>query len=155
MPEAARIRAMNVADVDRVMEIAVSLKDAPHWPVSAYLDALKVESLPRRISLVAENPENGAVLGFAMALVLDGQAELETIAVALEAQRQGTARQLFGVLLSELSQVIVTEVMLEVRASNRPALGLYQSFGFEISGCRPRYYADPVEDAVLMNLRLA
>jgi ribosomal protein S18 acetylase RimI-like enzyme len=49
----------------------------------------------------------------------------------------------------------VSELTLEVRASNRAALGFYRAQGFEETGRRPRYYADPEEDAVLMGLNLA
>ena len=34
-----RIRRMELADVDQVMEIAESLPEAPHWPAAAYLAA--------------------------------------------------------------------------------------------------------------------
>jgi len=43
---------------------------------------------------------------------------------------------------------------LEARASNQPALALYLEFGFVVSGRRTRYYQFPVDDAVLMRLRL-
>ena len=39
---------------------------------------------------------------------------------------------------------------LEVRPSNRPAVGLYQKLGFEVIGRRPSYYSDTKEDALLM-----
>lgn len=44
-------------------------------------------------------------------------------------------------------------VLLEVRASNKPAQRLYASLGFERVGVRKRYYGDG-EDAVLMTLLL-
>lgn len=45
-------------------------------------------------------------------------------------------------------------VLLEVRASNDPALALYSSMGFQKVGLRRRYYSKPEEDAVLMTLTL-
>jgi ribosomal-protein-alanine N-acetyltransferase len=48
----------------------------------------------------------------------------------------------------------VREVLLEVRRSNVAAQGFYRSVGFVEEGRRPGYYADPIEDAVLMRLRL-
>jgi|SRR5579884_1717022 len=42
--------------------------------------------------------------------------------------------------------------LLEVRASNGPALALYERAGFRRTGLRNKYYANPVEDAVLMEL---
>jgi ribosomal-protein-alanine N-acetyltransferase len=145
---------MALADVERVIEIAQSLKDAPHWPHSAYLAALDHEAAPHRIALVAEAPETGAIAGFAVASLLPPQAELETIAVAAENQRRSIAHRLFAAIVEELRTARVNEVLLEVRASNSPALAFYRTVGFIETGRRPRYYADPVEDAVLLELRL-
>ncbi|WP_298616945.1 ribosomal protein S18-alanine N-acetyltransferase [uncultured Thermosynechococcus sp.] len=39
---------------------------------------------------------------------------------------------------------------LEVRASNEAAQRLYQHFGFEVVGRRPRYYQNPEEDALIL-----
>jgi ribosomal-protein-alanine N-acetyltransferase len=149
-----RVRRMSAADLERVRAIAESLEDAPHWPLAAYAAAVHPEGEPQRIALVAETVESGAVMGFAMASVVGPQAELETIAVAAEGQRRGVGRRLFAALREELKRAEVRAVLLEVRTSNHPALGLYRALGFAAAGRRPRYYADPVEDAVLMELRL-
>ena len=150
----ALIRPMTPADLDRVMEIAESLKEAPQWPRSAYLAALDPEAAPRRIALVVEEPAACMVAGFAVASLLPPEAELEIIAVAPTAQRRGLARQLFFSLATELRTAEVIGVMLEVRATNQPALEFYRRLGFVETGHRPRYYHDPVEDAILMCLRL-
>jgi [ribosomal protein S18]-alanine N-acetyltransferase len=148
------IRPMRPDDIPRVRAIADALPLAPHWPLAAYLVALNPAVQPRRILLAAANTETGAVLGFAIASVVPPQAELETIAVAAEAQRSGVGRRLFAVLAAELRSAHVTEVTLEVRDSNYPALELYRALGFGEAGRRPRYYADPEEDAVLLMLAL-
>lgn len=147
------IRPMCAADVDAVLGLAKSLKDAPHWPRAAYLQALDPFAEPRRIALVAANAD-GAMGGFVVASVLSPQAELETIAVAAASQRRGLARRLLLALAQELRLAGVAELFLEVRVTNQPALSLYRSLGFAETGRRPRYYADPVEDAVLMALPL-
>jgi ribosomal-protein-alanine acetyltransferase len=95
-----------------------------------------------------------AVVGFAIASLVTPQAELEMIAVASEAQRQGIARRLFVALTQELRLAGVTEIILEVRISNQSALSLYRQSGFRETGLRRGYYADPVEDAVLMSLSI-
>ena len=43
-------------------------------------------------------------------------------------------------------------LMLEVRASNAPAIALYEKHGFAAVGRRKNYYESPKEDAVLMTL---
>lgn len=146
---------MTAADLDQVLAIARCLPDAPHWPQSAYLNAIDSKSTPRRIALVAAERQAGSVLGFTVASLLPPQAELETIAVAAENQRQGLGKQLFRALAVELKTEGANELLLEVRPSNRPALAFYGSLGFVQSGLRPGYYADPIEDAVLMRLPLA
>ena len=149
-----RMRRMSAADLERVTEIAESLKDAPNWPRAAYLTALDPDAAPRRIAWVAEEPETGALLGFAIVALLPPAAELEMIAVAAERKRRGTGRLLLTTMVEELKSVGVCEVILVVRASNHAALGLYRDLGSSETGRRRRYYADPEEDAVLMNLRL-
>jgi ribosomal-protein-alanine N-acetyltransferase len=57
-------------------------------------------------------------------------------------------------MAEELRVAGVREVLLEVRSSNQRALGFYRSLGWSETGRRPRYYADPEEDAVLMSLKL-
>ena len=148
-----RIRRMIPADLDPVIRIVASLEQAPHWPRSAYLAALNPEAAPRRIALVAE-AQQAAILGFAVASLLPPQAELESIVVASNIQRQGIARQIFSALAQELKIAQIAELLLEVRASNDAALAFYRDAGFVETGRRPRYYADPVEDAVLLKLSL-
>jgi len=149
----ARIRRMTVTDLDRVIAIAQSLDQAPHWPREAYLAALG-KATPMRIALVAEDDASGTVAGFVVACLAPPEAELETIAVAAGFQRRGLARQLFHALAGALRQERVSVTLLEVRASNNQAQALYRALGFEVAGRRPRYYADPVEDALLMRLAL-
>jgi [ribosomal protein S18]-alanine N-acetyltransferase len=155
--ENLRTRYMTAADAARVLEIAASLPESPHWPESAYLDALNPESTPRRIALVAAGLDpagSSHVEGFTVASLLPPQAELESIAVAAGSQRRGLGRMLFDALLSELRKAGVLEIALEVRASNHAALAFYRGAGFSKTGLRRAYYADPVEDAVLMRLDL-
>lgn len=160
---AVTVRRMTWLDLDRVIGIAACLKEAPHWPRAAYLAALDPGTAPRRTALVAElsascagalSPEPDAVAGFVVASLLPPQAELETIAVAPAVQRHGLAGRLFDALTAELRTARAEEILLEARASNQPALGLYRRLGFVETGRRSRYYHDPVEDAVLMRLEI-
>jgi ribosomal-protein-alanine N-acetyltransferase len=178
-----RIRRMNVSDVERVFMIAWSRKHAPKWTKAAYFSALKPDVMPRRIALVAEDsgeghaplvvdwkapgfvetehataaeydPKSGRVVGFAIASLVPPQAELETIVIAAAEQRRGIGRRLMTAMAEELGAAAVSEALLEVRASNESALGFYRSMGWCKTGRRPRYYAEPEEDAVLMSLAL-
>jgi ribosomal-protein-alanine acetyltransferase len=146
------VRRMRQQDLDSVMAIAHSLEGVPQWPRVAYVTALNPQSMPRRIALVAE--VTGALVGFIVAGLLLPQAELETIAVSAEAQRQGIGGKLLSAMIEEMKAAAASEFILEVRASNDGAIALYRSLGWRENGRRPRYYADPEEDAVLMSREL-
>jgi [ribosomal protein S18]-alanine N-acetyltransferase len=148
------IRAMTLADLDRVMEIAASQTNAPSWPRSAYVAAVGSGAEPRRVSLVAEDTSTSQVAGLVVARLMPPEAELETIVTATEFQRRGLARLLFGGLAAALKTAGVTDILLELRDSNQAAKALYESVGFIATGRRAAYYADPAEDAVLMRLKL-
>lgn len=150
----ARIRPMIVADLETVLGIAESLESAPKWPRAAYLEALDPAASVRRLALVAEEPESGELIGFLILSLTLPDAELETIAVTTAAQRRGVARRLFSHAAVQISLLGATKVTLEVRQSNYSAIALYCALGFGNVGKRPRYYADPVEDALLMRLKL-
>ena len=149
-----QIRRMAAGDLTRVVEIAESLPGAPHWTQEAYATALNPESTPRRIALVAANADDSQLLGFAVTSMVRPQAELVSIGVGGESLLSGLGGGVFGELVGELTAAGVTELLLEVRASNRAALAFYHAHGFVETGRRIGYYADPIEDAVLMQVRI-
>ena len=151
-----RVRRMAAGDVGVVTALAASLPTAPHWPQETYLSALDPQARPLRTALVAEAwGSRREIAGFALASIIPPEAELESICVAPEFQRMGIARRLFEVLGAELAAAKVTEVLLEVRASNSVAIEAYRAFGFAETGLRKGYYAEPLEDAVLMRRIIA
>ena len=83
---------MTAADLDRVIEIAESLKQAPQWPRTVY-EAASAESklLPNASPLWRRTAATGTVAGLAVASLTPPEAELETIVVAdrLPAARGG------------------------------------------------------------------
>jgi ribosomal-protein-alanine N-acetyltransferase len=148
------IRRMTAADLDLVIDLAATLKEAPQWPPTVYATAVDPSQTPPRIALIAEEFPSETLLGFAVALVLAPESELESIVVAAAGQRRGMGRRLFAALAAELSEAGATSVHLEVRLSNSPALAFYSALGFEQMGRRPHYYAAPEEDALLLRLQL-
>lgn len=83
--------------------------------------------------------------------VLD-EMELLNIVVDPQFQGRGYGRQLLDYLVDQ-GRPGASKIFLEVRESNAPAIGLYQRFGFKLSGLRKNYYpADQGrENAVLMS----
>ena len=79
----------------------------------------------------------------------DPEWEVHTVALSPEQQGKGYARLLMDKLFEPL-QVIGGPVYLEVRDGNAPAVGLYESYGFEVTGRRKGYYQPSGADALTM-----
>ncbi len=146
---------MRASDLARVLAIAAAVPTAPHWPEFEFRRMLAVAAQEpmRRAAWVAGFNE-AAVQGFALASSAAGEAELETIVTAPQARGQGLGRALAGAALDWSRAAGAGRILLEVRASNRPALALYESLRFQTDGTRRGYYRNPDEDATLMSLAL-
>lgn len=81
--------------------------------------------------------------------ILD-EAHITILAVHPGYQRQGLGQAVLLALLQVAADGGLERATLEVRASNQPALSLYQKFGFKIAGWRRRYYKDTNEDALIL-----
>lgn len=90
--------------------------------------------------------DTDALMGYLFVTQVMDEAEIENIAVSPAFRRQGIASLLLDTALSGLD----ADIFLEVRASNAPAIALYQKYGFAAYGIRRNYYEKPQEDAVLM-----
>ncbi|MGK3142861.1 ribosomal protein S18-alanine N-acetyltransferase [Pantoea sp. C2G6] len=99
---------------------------------------------------------DGQMAAFAITQVVLDEASLFNIAVDPAFQRRGFGRQLLRHLIDELIKRDVLTLWLEVRASNLPAIALYEQLEFNQVSCRPNYYptASGREDAIIMALTL-
>jgi ribosomal-protein-alanine N-acetyltransferase len=149
------IRELLKPDLEAVIPLAQSVEDGPDWPPMVFAAMVSLGESEEHISLVAENLGTREVLGFVTCRLIPPEAEIENIVVSESCRRHGIGGQLLVELVEKLGDAGIETLHLEVRVSNQPAIGLYKSFGFSEAGRRPRYYSDPVEDAVLMTLRLA
>lgn len=84
-----------------------------------------------------------------------GEMEVYNIAVDEAYRRSGIGKKLLSLSLAAGAKNGVVSVFLEVRESNIPAIGLYESLGFVKSGVRKRYYRDTGEDALVYFRSLA
>ena len=99
-------------------------------------------------------PEGGFV-GYVCFWVVFEEFRLMTLAVDPSARRRGFGRALLRQAMALGLAQGATRALLEVRASNEAALALYEQEGFQRTAVRGRYYANPVEDAVLMERELS
>lgn len=103
----------------------------------------------RRHAVVASDPSDGRVVGFAMTTRQEDALHVLDVAVAADRRRRGIAT----LLVVELARRAVLDgtpaMTLEVRAGNASARALYGSLGFEDHGVRPGYYQDGEDAHVL------
>jgi ribosomal-protein-alanine N-acetyltransferase len=145
---ALTIRPATEHDLDDVATIERSVFADP-WSrrsFSALVDQVHV------VFLVATN-ERG-VVGYAIVLVTGVECELANLAVTRLLHRQGLGAKLLAEAMDRARERGAREMFLEVRASNAAAIALYSSAGFQAVGRRVRYYARPIEDAIVMKAAL-
>ncbi len=94
------------------------------------------------------------VAGYVVAWFVADEGEIANLAVSPNAWGAGIGRALLDAALEEGRRRDVAAVYLEVRDSNDRARRLYRSRGFEEVGRRRRYYAQPVEDAIVLRRTL-
>jgi ribosomal-protein-alanine N-acetyltransferase len=94
------------------------------------------------------------VHGFLLAWRAADELHLTDLGVTASFRRRGLARLLLSALRAEGMRDGARVILLEVRESNAPALGLYEALGFVELDRRARYYDDTGEDAVVMQLEL-
>lgn len=148
-----RVRAMTLQDLEPVQAIDRLSFSLP-WPASAFNYELTQSDHSRNYVIEEDlGTETRQVVAMAVVWVIVDEAHIATIAVHPDWRGRGLSKLLFKRILSDVKDIGMQTVLLEVRAGNQVALEIYRQFGFEVVGRRPRYYQDNQEDALLMTLR--
>ncbi len=107
--------------------------------------------LDQNVSCCAVALDEDRVVGYIAYEVILDEGSLIELAVLPEYRQKGIGRKLVELMLTSCDGV--RTVCLEVRASNTPAMRLYESVGFRRISMRRGYYDSPKEDAVIMILQ--
>jgi ribosomal-protein-alanine N-acetyltransferase len=137
---------MSASDVSAALSILKESPEASIWTRESLLD-----SANRRNAWVAEL--GGSFAGILIGRVAADEFEVLNLAVAKARRRRGVATQLVEVALEDARIAGARQAYLEVRASNKGGIALYERLGFRVCGRRPNYYRDPIEDAILLVLQ--
>ena len=132
---------MNESHVAAVAELEKQNFSEP-WPEIAVRS-----ELTNKLALWLVAVEDGVVAGYVGSQTVLQEADMMNIAVGEGFRRRGIARMLVEELIRRLDAYQLT---LEVRASNAPAIALYESLGFAQVGLRKNYYHKPKEDALIL-----
>ena len=141
------LRPMTVADLPAVMRLEEELFAPDTWTEWMYRDELARGDT--RHYLVAVDDGTGAVVGYAGLIAYPEEAHIATIGVTGARQGEGIGALLLDALLAEADRRSPV-VLLEVRADNEVAQGLYRRRGFAEIGRRRGYYQPSGTDAVVM-----
>ena len=132
---------MNESHVSAVAELERQNFSDP-WP-----DIAVRGELTNKLALWLVALEDGEVVGYVGSQTVLQEADMMNIAVADSHRRRGIAKMLVEELIRQLDAYQLT---LEVRASNAPAIALYEALGFLQVGLRKNYYRKPKEDALIL-----
>lgn len=144
-----QVRALAPADVDAVLAIQAACPEIAQWTMWDY------DRVARGEMAGWVGDKGSEVAGFLVARRAAADLEILNFAVAPDDRRCGVGAVLLRAALDWGKSFHAEKAMLEVRVSNLAALRFYERFEFQVAGRRPRYYAAPVEDALLLTAPIA
>ena len=143
------IERLKKEHIPKLLEIENLSFGKSAWKYEGFLSETESEN-----SLFYCACESGDVLGCVGANDALGQGFISKVAVSPDHRRKGIADTLLTFLENEARSRNMFELTLEVRASNTPAIKLYEKHGYKILGTRRKFYHDPEEDALIMTKKL-
>jgi ribosomal-protein-alanine N-acetyltransferase len=142
-PPPVTVRRMSASDAPAAHSILKESPEASIWSEESLL-----ESVSQGNAWAAEL--DGRVAGILIGRIAADEFEILNLAVAKACRRRGIATQLVRSALENAGTAGAPRTYLEVRASNAGAIALYTRMGFRDCGRRPKYYSNPIDDAVLL-----
>lgn len=132
------VRPARTADLLTIYRLEQQCFDQP-WPFTAFES--HVDAPGFLVAIV-----DGRLAGYVVGAVEDGfpgpRGHIKDLAIHPDFRRCGIGRHLLSQSLTRLREAGAISAVLEVRPSNKAAVGLYRSLGFEPSHRRPGYYRD-------------
>jgi ribosomal-protein-alanine N-acetyltransferase len=145
------IRPMKHSDLAAVLRIEKTLFPIDAWSEELFLGELAEVSISRDVSVAVLDSE---IVGYASFRYVGKQGDVNTVAVASNQQGQGIGTALMDWLESQATLRNVSEIFLDVRSDNEPAMKMYVSRGYERIDVRRNYYGNTI-DANVMRKRVA
>lgn len=137
-----QIDRMTVEDAPYLAELDIKCFAVP-WSEKSFREECEN---PHATYFVAKI--DGKIVGYGGVWIVADEAQITNIAVHPDYRKKKIASEILEEILS-LSQD-AERIILEVRESNVPAIGLYEKYGFEKAGIRKNFYHSPVENGITM-----
>ena len=145
------IRKMTPSDVEQVAAIEAQCFSVP-WSKQGFLDSIAREDT---VFLVAEQSEEAVIAGYIGMYTSFDEGEITNVAVSSKYRKQGIGNHLVTAMQTIAKEKNLERIILEVRATNEPALSLYKRKGFKEIGIRKNFYEKPTEDAIIMSCEIS
>ncbi len=139
------IRRLTLGDLSDIERIEQRVYPTP-WSRSMFAGEL---AKPSSVCLGAFE-EDGRLSGYLIVSRYVDAWHVMNVAVDDGRRRSGVASRLLDSFFELTAEDVHRGYTLEVRTSNKGAIALYESYGFEASGVRRGYYTDNREDALIM-----
>ena len=143
-PGVVRVREMTAEDIEDAALLEKTNLGKEAWTQKQLIDALTRDDT---IYLVAAKA--GRIVGLCGVQNISGEGEITNVSVARDCRGEGIGYKMVKQLLERGVGIGIKDYTLEVRASNEPAIRLYERLGFVSEGVRPNFYNDPKDDAVI------
>ncbi len=143
-PVEPNYRLMDLCDLESIMRIENRAYQFP-WSQAIFQDCIKAGYHCWVAELDAE------IIGYAVFINAAQECYLLNLCINPTLQKRGLGRKLLTSVLNNAKEYNATCVFLEVRPSNRQAIELYESEGFNEVGIRKNYYpaTHGREDAII------
>lgn len=136
--------------INEISEIEKQSFSLP-WSEQAFEESMTYE---HAVFLVAVSEETGEAAGYIGMYRVFNEGDITNIAVAPKYRGMGIGTKLMEALIKRAAELGLQDIILEVRESNSAAIDLYKKSGFEKIGIRKNFYEKPVEDAMIMHLKV-
>lgn len=147
--KSVNIRKASIEDVEQICKIELASFTTP-WSGDAFINELTQNKLA--YYYVVEL--NSEIVGYAGMWIIFDEAHITNIAIHPKARGLKLGELLMKYMFTMAKFYGANSMTLEVRVSNHVARNLYTKLNFEEKGIRKNYYADTLEDALIMWVKI-
>ena len=141
---------MEITKMNEAHVASVAAIEKECFGPAAWSERSVASELTNKLALWLVAVDGGTVAGYVGSQTVCDETDMMNVAVTSDFRRRGIGEELVNALVAELKAMGSRSLTLEVRASNTPAISLYQKLGFAQTGLRKNYYRNPKEDALIL-----
>jgi ribosomal-protein-alanine N-acetyltransferase len=135
-----KFRPLQITDLQSCVQLWQELQGHYDHPIGGDWNAKKLQGELETHHGLGAFDDSGLMEAFCLYRKPPGVRDIMLLVTRPRIHRTGAMRALIRSLIEDLAED--EKIWLEVHAGNLPAIGLYESLGFKLSGERKDYYTD-------------